>query len=724
MNGVNKDKPEVFSVQSYFNQLYRGLCYSRLSLDRRGSAVISREFKHVYNELFNSFMSYLLLVKDVTNVAVQSEARLAGDIMALSMRYSHRLDTAFNGLLLDYLKDLGNIRSSVANHNCRPGSNPVFDSPHTELSLQGILDQRLGKREDGLDWSMPVPLQKRIKEEEIEELSTAQEKLPIIPELADRQARDPKQQQIDRSRLLDSGGVSRGRHYAEKAARTADGRFLMTEKGRMPKLTEKKKTRVRKSKNRDGPFSLARAYSNRQRSRLRSVRDLRPTVHHQPKASNIDSGQKIQKRLGRPPKNHSLDPTTTPATGEVSQRQQPQQPPGKPPLSNSSNPKPPSLQATPKPKLPPKARLGTEPQTKLGSKQSTQPKKAQIVDMTEEKEMISLVKKMRESLEIADDGDFFPRSTVPEDEIINRVERVAQQDYVLCGFNYSIFYRKDSEVAPFYFTHQGEEMHGFYVVNDLWIWVCKLNGGYRLEFTKMVDVRNPVKKPSSELVTSCKIVVWKDRVFFLKTSGIYYLEASELGSSYDASDSLVEVNARQIFSCMNVTDFCIEEGCLFSVSSNQNRIMRVDLSKVKEGEVPNEKRKYCVTSSVLLEDEIINVSYIKEPKIKSLDGDMVINITCKLILANSAGQVTDQYPSGSNIDCVMFNSKGLKFVVSLHRREDITILLVHNHGFFVVSRLMCLEEDHQQFFGLLHIANNEILVYGSQNYHKKFTINV
>ena len=67
-------------------------------------------------------------------------------------------------------------------------------------------------------------------------------------------------------------------------------------------------------------------------------------------------------------------------------------------------------------------------------------------------------------------------------------------------------------------------------------------------------------------------------------------------------------------------------------------------------------------------------------------------------------------------------SQAIKFVISVHRREDATILIVKHGGFFVISRLMCLEDDHSAFRGVEHVADNKFIVFGDKNYQKLFEI--
>ena len=101
--------------------LYKSICVSPLSMNSPSRPPISNEFKHIFNDIFNSFISYLIVVKDVTDQSIRSDPVQAGEVMSVLTRNNCLLDDRLNAQVREYIEEVARIRpcSSLSSDEIR-----------------------------------------------------------------------------------------------------------------------------------------------------------------------------------------------------------------------------------------------------------------------------------------------------------------------------------------------------------------------------------------------------------------------------------------------------------------------------------------------------------------------------------------------------------------------------------------------------------------------------
>jgi len=326
------------------------------------------------------------------------------------------------------------------------------------------------------------------------------------------------------------------------------------------------------------------------------------------------------------------------------------------------------------------------------------------------------------------------------------VRRIEGDDFVLCGNDRSTFYRVNPpSTAPFYVPHIGKTMVNFLTYrSDLWIWIHKrqqkgVELSYGLTLCSMLDESNPQEWITKEILTSPCINIHSGYLFYCKEKGIYMADiellwlkltnsskkANQTNQASVSKDSLEIFDCTLFFQMKNVKDFCIEKNMMFVTVEKVNILYKISLDKLKANSalLPlGHTNNSLVSSCPLIFDEFTNETYINNVRVKCLDSEIVVSTSNHLILLDSTPEATDQYQSSGTVDFVLFKTNKLKWLVTLHRREDSTLMLLQDKGFFIISRLMCLEENRQAFYGIVHLEDNNFLVYGQGGYHHKFEI--
>ena len=345
----------------------------------------------------------------------------------------------------------------------------------------------------------------------------------------------------------------------------------------------------------------------------------------------------------------------------------------------------------------------------------------------DEQKVLDEAESMRQRLELIDHEAFFHHNQTEEgdsdEERIFRVERIGHDDYVICGEDKSILYRMREGVQPVLLPHPKEQLMNFKIYKDItWILVIKKLAPTAPLGLLIMDMSNEEKFSRfamEELLTSSTVLIHQNYLLAIKQQGLFAYNMDEI-SELIKQNNIRSYAPKLICVLKNAKDFCIEKGCLFVVCDRSNLLHRVELGNLST--VGDAVSKLPIKSNSLILDEFVNENYITNPKVKSLDGDIVICTTNKLVLSSHAGVSQDQYSSTQMIDLTVFSHNQDKFVFALHRREDITILRIYNGGFFVISRLFCLEEDRTLFNGILHLQNLEFLVYNENGYCKRFEL--
>ena len=344
------------------------------------------------------------------------------------------------------------------------------------------------------------------------------------------------------------------------------------------------------------------------------------------------------------------------------------------------------------------------------------------------------IENLRDNFELIDHGDFFPKAKPnekdvgeeldddeEEEEEIYKVERIQTNDFVLCGKDSSIMYRRDPKVEPYRFHHSKIEMVNFKMYKDLWIWVSRKDRQLSILFVRPLDLdlKIPEYKTQTILVSST-ILIEEGKLYYLTSIGVHRFDL-QVVIEHLKNQKEEKPSPELVWTFKEPGDFCFNNKALYIVKNHANTISKVDYQSLT-GPADHQRLRNIKTSS-LIADDVVNVGYMKEVKIKPLNTFLVTCTADRIILSDSSPAPLDHYLSNHNVDFTCFTWDNRHFVIALHRRQDITVLSVFRGGFFVVNRLLSLEDDRQPYYGILHIQGFSFVAYGQNNYQKLFSIN-
>ena len=368
--------------------------------------------------------------------------------------------------------------------------------------------------------------------------------------------------------------------------------------------------------------------------------------------------------------------------------------------------------------------------------------KNEIYLAASEQNEMSQAARMRENLELKDLGQFFVKSgttgggseaismeteSLDGDNEVNRIVRLQENDYTLLGKDCSNFIRKTPEgMASFKFPHEGFDMVNFLLYDDnLWMWLYRLKDDeYRIMFMLMEDdISKPVKAESEETLRWGNVIQRGSKVYCLKEKGIFELDLKRVKEKLREGEPLnIDQDMRCILVDKEVSAFCFAMNDIFIVKNFKNVIEKLTLPAEDAPDSVYPLTQKHLKSANLLTDEFPNESYIHNLQIKSVENDIVAITANKFILCGPEPKALDQHFSNGLQDFILYRSNQKTFVIGLHRKQDITVLYVHNSGFYIISNILSLEDDRLPYKQILHVEADQFLVCGEGNYQKLFEI--
>lgn len=346
---------------------------------------------------------------------------------------------------------------------------------------------------------------------------------------------------------------------------------------------------------------------------------------------------------------------------------------------------------------------------------------------------MKFIEGLKDSLQLADHGDFFKRPQVDEGENqgdedeqeVFKIERISYSDFVLCGVDFSTFYRKADNPSTYVFYHQSQTMVNFKIFKGLWAWVVKESSSLSLLFVIIQvgedqEVSKDLRWRPSIRLASPTLVLANHELYFLTVNGVMRFDLQRVTQVVRKELADTGLEPELVYSARDVSEFCVKSSALYCATNYSNTLTKVELGSLAG--LPRLMQGKGVTKSLLLPEEDINEKYIKDIKIKPLDEYLVVCTSNKIILLDDVPRYLDHYLSNGVVDFTSFKSMERTFVLAVHRRQDLTILTVFRGGFFVIEKLLTLEDDRPLYYGILHIRDNSFLVYGQNNYQKLFAL--